>query len=403
MNWNRELHSSNRNGWDVAKGDNNKRPRRDHGDGSLYFRESDGRWVGSFYHEGQRKYVYGSVGGKKAEASRKLKEAMQKAEQGTLVASNKQTMAEYLTYWLSVKKLPHKPNTDATQTSMTRAHLIPHFGKLQLQKVARHHVQQFVKDLLEEDGLKPSTIHTIFGILHTALDDAVSWQLLALNPCEHVTLPRRNERDYIALSREQVQAFQQSLQGSSIEVLITLAIATGMRRGELLALKWSDIDLARGKLRVQRSVSRITGEGYKEVTPKTKASKRTISLTASMCEALKEHRHKQKEMRVKAAEWNDLDLVFPSERGNHMRFASLFNRFKRELQKAGLPKEMRFHDLRHTCATLMLGMGISPKIVSEVLGHSSITITMNLYGHVIPGMQELAMERYGEYLKSEGL
>lgn len=378
----------------------NKKPRRDYGEGSLYHRESDNRWVGSFFHNGERKYVYGSVGGKKSEALKKLKEAKAKADAGQLVASNKQKVAEYLEHWLSAKEMPRKINTNRTQSSHVRCNIIPSIGHIHLQKLTRQHVQQMIKDLVE-DGLEPSTIHSVYTIFNTAMNDAVEWQFLAVNPCKHIALPRVEDRDYLVLTQEQVQTFLQSLKGSPIEAMVTLALATGMRRGECLALKWSDIDLAKGRLRVQRNLVFVRGEGYREISPKTKSSKRTITLTQTACEVLKEHKRKQSEDQLHAPAWQDLDLVFPRENGSHMAYTTLTMRFKRALKTAGLPPEFRFHDLRHTCATLLLSMGAAPKVVQELLGHSSIRTTLDLYGHVIPGMAESVMEKYDIFLRQE--
>lgn len=367
--------------------------RRDYGEGSLYFKRGDNRWVGSFYHNGERKYVYGSVGGKKDEARQKLKEAIKQAEAGTLVASNKQTVATFLEYWLSVKKLPLKPGAYATYASYVNVHMVPHLGKIQLQKLARHHVQRFVNTLFNEEDLEPGTIQTAYTILNVAMSDAVEWQMLAANPCRAVSLPRVESRDYTVLNREQAQALIASLDGHALEALVTVALATGMRRGELLCLKWSDVDLERGHIYVQRSLTFINGQGYKEVTPKTKSSKRHITLPRFAIETLKQHRTSQHITRIDAQVWAELDLIFPAKAGKYIPTSTLQRTFRLLLERAGLPI-MRFHDLRHTCATLLLSQGISPKVVQELLGHSSIKITMDRYGHVIPGMQETAMAAY---------
>jgi integrase len=367
--------------------------RRDYGEGSLYFKKGDNRWVGSFYHNGERKYVYGSVGGKKEEARQKLKAAIKQAEAGTLVASNKQTVATFLEYWLSVKKLPLKPGAHSTYTSYVKVHMVPHLGRIQLQKLSRHHIQHFINSMFEEDDLEPSTIQTAYTILKAAMNDAVEWQMIAINPCQSISLPRVESLDYMVLNREQAQTLKASLVGHWHEALITVALATGMRRGELLCLKWSDVDVERGHIYVQRSLSYINGEGYKEVPPKTKSSKRHITLPRFAVETLKQHRTTQCIARLEARTWTELDLVFPGKAGKYVPTSTLQREFRLVLERATLPI-MRFHDLRHTCATLLLSQGISPKVVQELLGHSSIKITMDRYGHVIPGMQETAMAAY---------
>lgn len=372
--------------------------RRDYGDGSLYFRESDNRWVGSFYHNGERKYVYGAVGGKKEEARQKLRDAQRSAESDTLVASNKQKVAEYLAYWLGVKKLAIKDNTYQHYGAHIRAQVIPALGKIQLQRLSTAQVQGFINKMVDAQ-MKPGTIRLIYTILKSSLSDAVKWKMLGINPCKDVVLPRREDEELQVLSTDQVQALLQEARGTDMEGLITLALATGLRRGELLALKWADVDFEKGCLSVRRTLVYVNGEGFKEVSPKTKSGKRGIILTGFALMALKEHRKRQ---RLQALGWEEKELIFPNVHGSYMAFPTLQRRFKLLLEQAGLPI-MRFHGLRHSCATFLLKMKVPPKVVQEILGHSSVVITMSVYGHVIPGMQEDAMQEYNTLLSSEDL
>jgi integrase len=374
--------------------------RRDYGDGSLYQRKSDGRWTGSFrLPDGARKSVYAPKDNNKKEVARALlKEAQKQAERGELIATTKQTLSEYLEYWLSVKKLAIKGITYVHYRSHLRSRVIPAIGNLKLQKLTTAQVQGCVNAMVVAK-MKPGTIRLIYSILHEALEDAITWKLLAANPCKGVIIPRQGDDEMQALTAEQAQALLDAARGTDLEGLITLALATGLRRGELFGLKWSDVDFERGCLRVQRTVVYVNGEGYKEVSPKTKSGKRSITLTGFALMALKEHRTRQRKIRMQSLVWEDKDLIFPTATGMYMSASTLFNQFHSLLERAGLPS-IRFHDLRHSCATLLLKMKVPPKVVQEILGHSSIVITMDIYGHVLPGMQEEAMESYDALFSS---
>ena len=368
--------------------------RRTYGDGSLYFRDSDKRWVGSFYHEGERKYVYGSVGGKKDEARHKLREAMQKAEAGTLVASHKQTLADYLTYWLNVKKLEIKPSSYVQYCSHVHAKIVPALGKVTLQKLTHTHVQQFINAMAAQQA-KPGSIRMTYAVLNMALKKAVKWKYVSENACTGITLPRLEDSERVYLSPEQAQALLQTVAGHRLSTIITLALATGLRRGELLGLKWQDINFKDGILQVKRTLIYVNGEGHKEVEPKTKKSKRTIKVPTFALEALKAHRKEQWKARTLATEWEERDLVFPNQDGGYVSFASFQRHWSQVLVQSGLPHEMHFHDLRHSAATLLLRMGIAQKVVQEILGHTTGKMTEK-YLHVLPAMREdasAAMDR----------
>lgn len=374
--------------------------RRDYREGSLYQRKSDGRWTGSFrLPDGTRKSVYAPKHNNKKEVARALlREAQKQAERGELIATTKQTLSDYLEYWLSVKKLAIKGITYVHYRSHLRSRVIPAIGNVKLQKLTTTQIQGCVNEMVVAK-MKPGTIRRIYSILHEALEDAITWKLLAANPCKGVIVPRQEDEEMQALTAEQAQTLLDAARGTDIEGLITLALATGLRRGELFGLKWSDVDFERGCLRVQRTVVYVNGEGYKEVSPKTKSGKRSITLTGFALAALKEHRSRQRKIRMQSLAWEDKDLIFPTATGMYMSASTLFNQFHVLLERAGLPP-IRFHDLRHSCATLLLKMKVPPKVVQEILGHSSIVITMDTYGHVLPGMQEEAMESYDALFSS---
>ena len=187
--------------------------------------------------------------------------------------------------------------------------------------------------------------------------------------------------------------------GSGLEVLVFVALTTGMRKGELLALRWDDMDLEKGVLYVQRTVSRIPGRGYMESEPKTKSSRRRIVLPGVAIEALKGHCSNQENARVKAGEkWNDWGIVFANKYGGCLRPDTVLDTFHQLLKDAGLPT-MRFHDLRHSAATILFVAGVNPKVIQELLGHSKISITLEVYSHVLPSMQQEAAGKMDEVFK----
>jgi integrase len=195
----------------------------------------------------------------------------------------------------------------------------------------------------------------------------------------------------MALSPDQARSLLEAAQGDRFEALYVLALSTGMRQGELLALKWPNVNLDARHLAV-RSTLRRADEGFEFNEPKTARSRRQVSLTLAAVAALKRHRARQLEERLRQPYWQDANLVFASEVGTPVEATNLIRRsFRPLLLRAGLP-QIRFHDLRHTAATLLLGQGVHPKVASEMLGHSSISITLDLYSHVTPTMQQTAVD-----------
>jgi integrase len=367
--------------------------RRDYGDGSIYQRKRDGRWTGELrLRDGTRKYVYAPKDeNTKAAARLALKEAQRKYERGELVKANKQRVSDYLEYWLSVHKLTIREITYRQYVSMARVQIIPRLGTIPLQKLSSAHLQRFVSDLVNA-GLASSYIHLIYDTLHAALKDALEWQMIGVDPAHGVKLPRKAQKEVQTLDPEQAQVLLEAVQGTPLYGMVTLALATGLRRGELLALKWSDIDLDHGTLQVARTDVYINGQGHVQSEPKTRSGKRSLKLASFAVQALHEHHAQQlaQQVAVGPATWQDLNLVFCNAHGGYLAPASLSRRFKQVLAQAELDP-IRFHALRHSCATLLLKMRVPGKVVQEILGHSTISIMMDQYGHVLPGMQDEAV------------
>jgi integrase len=378
-----------------------KSRRRGQGEGSIYQRK-DGRYVGSFRLENsKRKYVYGIS---RTEAREKLRAAIYKYEQGTLVAGSNQTLKQFLEQWLQAKRMELKDGTYRYYKSYVETHILPALGHLKLQKVSDVHLQSFYTALLEKKtprnkNLSPNTVRLIHSILSEVFDAAMRAKKIVANPCALVTPPRPTKKELSYLTSEQAQHLLgvARTRQHRLECLLTLALTTGMRQGELLALHWPDIDFTRGTVHVARSLayhhnSNGTRHEYREAEPKTASARRTIPLPDVALRALQAHRLRQKEERLRAPTWKNPDLVFTNQYGGHLNQSILRTQVKQLLYEAGLPA-LRFHDLRHSAATILISMGVNSKVVQERLGHSTISITLGVYGHVTESMQREAMQK----------
>ena len=380
-------------------------PKRGNGEGSIYRRKSDGKWVGSITLQSrQRKVFYGRT---RAEVAEKVNNALHDQQKGIAPSvTSKATVEQYLKSWLEVEENTIKPRTYERYEEIVRLHIVPVLGRYQLQKLTRQQVQELYK-IKQKEGLSPTTVNTIHNVFHKALESAVQWEIVPRNVCDLTSPPARGNYEFVSLQPQEIHHLLTVARGRVIEPLLTLALVTGMRRGELLGLKWQDIDFKAETLQVRRTMSRIPRKfrkpeqkAYSEAPPKTKKSKRSIVLIPLALEALKQHQERQLEARKKAGEmWVNSNLVFCTSIGTPMNpTRDVIEPFKVLLQEAKLPN-IRFHDLRHSASTLLLSLGIHPKIVQEILGHSNIVITLTVYSHVLPTMQEDAMNKMHNKLK----
>ncbi len=360
--------------------------KRGNGEGSIY-RRKDGRWVGQYTvytAQGPKyRYIYGKT---RAVVAEKLTKAMAGRDGGLVFDAGNLTVGDYLDNWLrdSVGGTV-RDRTFERHEQIVRLHIKPTLGRLKLNALAPAHVQGLYRDRLDS-GLAPATVQKIHVVLHKALSQAMMWSLVPRNATEAVTAPRPTQKEIRPLDRKQVKALLEAACEDRLEALYVLAVTTGMRQGELLGLKWEDVDLAHGTIRVRRTLTRkgghlLLGE------PKTRKSRRTIQLAGRALGALKVHCKAQLEERMAhVGLWEDHGLVFATQAGTLINPSNLTKRsFKPLLEKAGLPR-VRFHDLRHTAATLLLMQSVHPKYVQELLGHSTIAITLDTYSHVLPSM-----------------
>lgn len=367
--------------------------RRAPGEGSIYQRK-DGRWVAALtLGAGVRKSFYRET---RAEAVLALQEAHQANMQGTLISMREETLETFLLRWLQYQILPTvRERTYRTYQQTIQAQVLPSLGSFTLQKLTHWHLLRFYHRLRRQHTA-PTTIQKTHRILHHALEDAVKWGHVTRNVAQFVKLPPVQKRPRVtqALSVEQAHNLLTAAQNDPLEALYVLALTTGMRQGELLALKWSDLDLTYGKLQVRRTLIGVRAGQPTVAEPKSPTSRRCIHLTDLAVQAL--HRHL---LRQKAGASRQMDKwVFCDKQGVPLRVGSLLRQsFQPLLAKAELPR-IRFHDLRHSTATLLLTIGIHPKIVQEVLGHSQIFVTLDIYSHILPTLQEEAMQRLNELL-----
>jgi len=351
---------------------------------------SDGRWQARVTLEGSKRKAY--YGATRAEAAAKLHTALRERDRGLPIVGERQTVGQYLDTWIETVKPQIRASSHRRYSDYVRIHLIPGLGKVALAKLTPQQVQLFYSRKLAE-GLSPSTVHHLHGVLHRALEDAVRMGLTPRNISDMVRAPSRTRTEMVTLQEGQVKQFLTAAEGDRFEALYWLALTTGMREGELLGLRWQDVDLERGTCSVRMNVQEAGGR-FVIADVKTSYSRRNITLSRVVVEALHRQRVRQYEERLAMGErWNAaLDLVFPNGYGGIMIPDNLAKRsFKRALAKAELP-DMRFHDLRHTAATLLLSRGVHLKVVSEMLGHADIAITLRVYAHVTATMQQAAAD-----------
>lgn len=313
--------------------------------------------------------------------------------------AQKITVETYLTRWLQANAETVRATTQQRYADLIRLHVIPFIGTKLLGKLTPLDVQGLYTDRMTTGKLSPTTVQQIHNILHKALKQAMRWGLLTRNVTEAIEPPKRVSTEMKVWSRDQAAAFLAVADKHELAALWRLALLTGMRRGEILGLKWEDLDLTTGTLAVRRTCIRGTGGNFEFNQPKTAKSRRQISLTRSTVEGLQRHRKRQVEASMKIRDvYNDLDLVFAAADGNPLHPNSLALQFNRLIAQACVPR-IRFHDLRHTSATLMLANGEHPKIVAERLGHSDIGMTMNRYSHVTMDMQRQAADRLDDLME----
>lgn len=375
--------------------------KRGQNEGSIYKR-GDGRWTACInlgWQNGRlkRKYFYGDT---HAEVQKALTKALRDQEQGLPVAVERQTVAQFLDRWLNDYAKPRiRPKTYRSYDKTTRLYLKPKLGRFVLEKLAPQHVQEMMTNLTEE--VSAHTAKYARTVLRVALGQALKWGLVARNVATLVDPPRQTRKRIDPWTPEEARQFLEIIRGDRLEALFSVALAMGLRRGESLGLRWSDVDFDNRALRVESQLQRIDNE-WKLVETKSESSRRALPLPARIITALRAHRVRQLEEKMLAGEgWTETlpELVFTTSVGTPIEERNLIRKFHGLRNKAGL-RHQRFHDLRHCAASLLLMQGVPAKVVQEILGHSSITLTMNTYSHVMPVMKRDAADLMDAILAS---
>ena len=358
--------------------------KRGQGEGSIWHRK-DGRWVGAVsWGPGtdgrpRRKVVYGAS---KPEVHTKLLALLQEKEKGAPPPGERLTVESYLQGWLARKEHQVQGKTYRTYRGLLIGHVIPVIGKQELSKLKHEHIEK-VHSTARSKNLTDTSIHHLHTVLKCALTAAVREGRVGRNVAEQVKPPRSAPSREPALTREQARRLVRAANHDPLGCLYILALTTGMRQGELLALKWREIDLRRKVLSVVGSLERVPSEGLRIKEPKSAHSRRQIQLTRQAIEALSRHHAAQEAARAKAQEWwRDQDLVFTGAQGQPLDGPGMLRRsFYPFLERTGLPR-IQFRDLRSSAATLISLEGVNPKEVADLLGHSDTSITLERYTRI---------------------
>ena len=378
--------------------------RRANGEGNIRKRK-DGRWEGRYtagHDPTTGKQIFKNVLGRtQAEVKQKLNVALEELKKVDVIVSDQMTTGEWLDTWLEHYAKPvMRATTYNNYETLIRLHIKPYIGEVKLNKLTTLQIQKLYNRLLthgrfdrseakdQPKGLSGKTVRNIHTVIHSACEKAIMERLLAVNPTKGCRLPKKERTEMKVLPPEKLADFFREAKETGVFELYYLDLSTGLRRGELLGLKWSDIDFEKRTLEVKRQIQRVNGV-IQETAPKTNNAYRKILLSSETIEILKAYKEQQT---------IQSEYVFPSPTGEIMEPDSARKMLKRVLQRAG-SDELRFHDLRHTFATLALQNGVDVKTLSGILGHYSAGFTLDTYAHVTAQMQEDAANKMGDFLQ----
>jgi integrase len=357
--------------------------------------------------DGKRRQKWNSGFRTKRDAERALNEILNRIGAGGYVDPGRQTVAAYLREWLAAVESTVRPGTWVSYRTNIERHIIPSVGTRELRQLGPLQLNLLYADLLESGrcdgvgGLSPRSVRYVHTILHRALRDAVRWGKLPRNPADLSDPPTSRPPEMRTWTREQLRSFLSTVKGDRLYAAWVLLATTGMRRGELLGLRWSDVDFDAGRAAIRQTLSSVGGK-VTFSTPKTAKSRRNIALDVGTVNVLRQHRDSQDKERVIWAEiYADMDLVFCREDGSMLRPDSITRRFHELSKRAGVPA-IRLHDVRHSYASLGLAAGTHPKIMAERLGHATVGITLDTYSHVAPALARRAADDLAALILGDG-
>ena len=351
--------------------------------------------------DGKRRRQGVNVKGTKAEAQHRLRELVTRAEAGVPLATSRTTVSAFLEQWLDSHASRIRERTLYGYRNVLRGYVIPALGDVRLTQLRAASIEALYSSLLKR-GLAPRTVLQTHRILKKALKQAVRLGLSSHNPADLVDPPSFEPKEMVTLSGGQLAELLHAVIDTPYGAPIYLAAHTGMRRGELVGLQWPDIGFENAVISIKREVVFVPGSGYLVTPPKSAKSRRAIDITSKVVAELRGHRVAQAEHRLRLGPaWKDGDWVFTQPNGAHLNPNDLTRTFKAVRESLDLPP-VRFHDLRHTHASLMLLAGVNLKVVQERLGHASIGITGDTYSHVAPGLQKLAARSFEQALTISG-
>lgn len=348
---------------------------------------------------GKTKHFNKTIHGSKKDAQKFLNAKLRERDLGRFVDPASMSMDEFLNDWLEdIARSRVREATFDGYKGIVDYYINPAIGSERLSDLRPDQIQRFYGQL-QRKGLSARTVRYVHSVLSSSLNHAEMQGMIFNNPCKRCQLPKQHKTEMKYFAPDQVRQFLEAAKDSKQYALFVLAIETGMRPGEYLALQWKDIDLENQTLSVRRTVKVKKGGGFYYSTPKTAKSNRPLTLTPELIEALKAQRIRQLEAKMQIRDvYRDNDLVFPNEIGDPLLIGNLRKRyFERIVKGAGLPM-IRLYDLRHTSATMMLSEGEHPKVVSERLGHASVVLTLDTYSHVLPNMQKQATAKMGKLM-----
>jgi len=356
---------------------------------------------------GKRERIYETIKGTKKEAEARMHELAHTIKTGQYIKPSELTVKDFLLKWLEdYCENNLAPSTLQSYDMIIKTHLIPALGSIKIEDLEPMHIKKYQTHKLKsgrkdgkEGGLSKRTVQYHHRVLSKALKHAVRWRVIDSNPCNYIDAPSPDTPEIQPLSQKQIEKLLDAAEDWVYD-LIYIAIFTGMRRGEILALRWKDVNFKEKILHVRQSVTKPTGKGLIFRKPKTKSSIRPINVDDDIIKILKRRRREQKENRLRLGSKynNEYNLVFAGIDGKPILPRRTTRRFNLTAKKIGLG-DFRLHDLRHTHATLMLQAGVHPKVVQERLGHSTISQTLDTYSHVIPSMQKEAVQKLKKSFK----